>query len=344
MKMIKKIIFLFSITYCFILQSSSKEENTNNWYRTLLSNRPLGLPVSAIIGGSLAAGLKYVFDNNKFLSSFKVAEKIKHPPYVKFVGAGMIAGVGLYELLKKLTKPKKSDSGGKGILLNGQSKESKEKGLEEEEEFNQLIKVVYICPGNLFSLLSSQGGLISDTVREIEKKISEDSIQKYSRNQFFVIGTEDKHLHIKRVYLKEASYAAALYLINENQKELFKKKFTEMSEDQKESFKKKFTGMGEYQKKLFEEKFTEGCSVYDLYTIDKPTTNENLWCYALPLEYSKDHEGKKTYSLNISSVITQENIDEYCFKLTEEDAEKIDLNAKEITWGNFLPPKRVLSL
>jgi hypothetical protein len=157
MKMIKKIIFLFSITYCFILQSSSKEENTNNWYRTLLSNRPLGLPVSAIIGGSFAAGLKYVFDNNKFLSSFKVAEKIKHPPYVKFVGAGMIAGVGLYELLKKLTKPKKSDSGGKGILLNGQSKESKEK--EPEENFDKSIKVVYICPGNLYSLLSSEKGL-----------------------------------------------------------------------------------------------------------------------------------------------------------------------------------------
>ena len=115
MKMIKKIIFLFSITYCFILQSSSKDEKTKNWYPTLLSNRPLGLPASAIIGGSLFAGLKYVFDNNKFLSSFRVAEKIKHPPYVKFVGAGMIAGVGLYELLKLLTKPKQSNSGGKGI-------------------------------------------------------------------------------------------------------------------------------------------------------------------------------------------------------------------------------------
>ena len=115
MKIIKKIIFLFSITYCFILQSSSKEEKTKNWYRTVLSNRYLGLPASAIIGGSLAAGLKYVFDNNKFLSSFRVAEKIKHTPHVKFVGAGMIAGVGLYELLKLLTKPKQSNSGGKGI-------------------------------------------------------------------------------------------------------------------------------------------------------------------------------------------------------------------------------------
>jgi hypothetical protein len=324
MKMIKKIIFLFSITYCFILQSSSKEENTNNWYRTLLSKRYLGLPVSAIIGGSFAAGLKYVFDNNKFLSSFKVAEKIKHPPYVKFVGAGMIAGVGLYELLKKLTKPKQSNSGRKASFLNGQSKGSKEKGLEEEEEFNQLIKVVYICPGNLFSLLSSQGGLISDTAREIEKKISEDSIQKYSRNQFFFIGTEDKYLRIKRVYLKEASYAAALYLINENQKELFKKKFTEMSEDQKESFKKKFT---------------EGRSVYDLYTIDKPTTKKNLWCYALPLEYSIDHKSKNTYSFNISSVITQENIDGYCFKLTEGDAVKIKVGEGEIIGAAYINRK-----
>ena len=57
-----------------------------------------------------------------FSHHFRVAEKIKHT-HVKFVGAGMIAGVGLYELLKLLTKPEKSDSGGKGIpkfRLHGQ--------------------------------------------------------------------------------------------------------------------------------------------------------------------------------------------------------------------------------
>ena len=161
-------------------------------------------------------------------------------------------------------------------------------------------------------------------------------IEQYSKNQFCFIGTEDKYLPIKRVYLKDASYAAALYLINENQKELFKKKFTEMSEDQKKLFKKKFTGMGEYQKKLFEEKFTERCSVYDLYTIDKPTTKENLWCYALPLEHSEeDEQGRKIYSLNISSVITQENIDGYCFKLTEGDAVKIKVGEGEIIGAGF---------
>ena len=58
--------------------------------------------------------------------------------------------------------------------------------------------------------------------------------------------------------LKLSSYAAALYLINENQEESFKEKFTD------------------------KKKFTEGRSVYYLYKIDKPTTNENLWCYALP--------------------------------------------------------------
>ena len=315
MKIIKKIIFLFSITYCFILQSSSKEENTNNWYRKLLSNRPLGLPVSAIIGGSLAAGLKYVFDNNKFLSSFRVAEKIKHTPHVKFVGAGMIAGVGLYELLKLLTKPKQSNSGGKGILLNGQSKGSKEE--EPEKNFNQLIKVTYICPGNLHSLLNYQyqEGLKSDTAREIENKISGGQIKKYSKNKFYFLGTGNEYdpgcAFLENEYdpgcafLEDVSYAAALYLINENQKESFKGKFTEGRP-----------------------------AVYDLYGM-KPTTKENLWCYALPLEYSIDRKGKKTYSLNISSQIKTESIDRYSFQLTEEDAEKIDLNAKEITCAEY---------
>jgi hypothetical protein len=310
MKMIKKIIFLFSITYCFILQSSSKEENTNNWYRTLLSKRYLGLPVSAIIGGSLAAGLKYVFDNNKFLSSFKVAEKIKHPPYVKFVGAGMIAGVGLYELLKKLTKPKKSDSDQEDIQISSprsmrNSQVGKEK--EPEENFNQAIKVTYICPGSLYSLLSSRDGLKSDTAREIENKISEGLIKQYSKNQFCFAC---EYARMIRFHLKEASYAAALYL---------------MSED---------------RKKLFEEKFTERCSVYDLYTIDKPTTGENLWCYALPLEHSEeDEQGRKTYSLNISSQIKTENIDQYSFQLTDQDAATIFLNKREITGAAYINRK-----
>ena len=88
----------------FYIAIELRTEKTKNWYRTVLNNRPLILPASAIIGGSLAAGLKYVFDNNKFLSSFRVARKNKTYPHVKFVGAGMIAGVGLYELLKKINK------------------------------------------------------------------------------------------------------------------------------------------------------------------------------------------------------------------------------------------------
>jgi hypothetical protein len=286
MKMIKKIIFLFSITYCFILQSSSKEENTNNWYRTLLSKRYLGLPVSAIIGGSLAAGLKYVFDNNKFLSSFKVAEKIKHPPYVKFVGAGMIAGVGLYELLKLLTKPKK------------------------EENFNRLIILVSFCPGSLYSLLFSQDGLKSHTAREIENKISRGSIEKYSENQFVFLGTKANPIGQIDICLQNPDYAAALYLINE---------------DQKESF----------EEKLFEDKLTEGYSVYDLYKM-KPTTKENLLCYALPLKYFIDDKNKKTYSPYISSEIKPENIDQYSFQLTKEDAKNINLNAREIDELEFI--------
>jgi hypothetical protein len=217
----------------------------------------------------------------------------------------MIAGVGLYELLKLLTKPEKSDSGGKGIQISPprsmrNSQVGKEK--EPEENFNQAIKVTYICPGSLYSLLYRQDGLKSDTAREIEKKISKGLIEKYSKNEFWFA---DEYVLMMRTHLKDASYAAALYLMSENQRESFKKKFTER------------------------------CSVYDLYTIDKPNTNENLWCYALPLEYSKDHEGKKTYSLNISSVITQENIYEYCFKLTDLDAAIIYLKKREITGAIF---------
>ena len=93
--------------------------------------------------------------------------------------------------------------------------------------------------------------------------------------------------------------------------------------------------MSENQKKLFKKKFTEGRSVYDFYKIDKPTTKENLWCYALPLEYSIDREGKKTYSLNISSQIKTESIDEYSFQLTKEDADRINLNEREIIGAEF---------
>lgn len=282
----KKIIFLFSITYCFMLQSGSGDKETKNWYRKVLSNRLLALPASAIIGGSLAAGLKYFSHNNKLLSSSRVAEKINHVPYFKFVGAGMIAGVGFYELLKKFTKPKKTES------------EANKSG------FNKEIKVTYICPGNLYSLLASEDGLESDTAKQIEEIISFGSIQKYSKNTFWFIETDIKYADkIERgvVALKNASYAEALYLIDGDQREAFK------------------------------DKFAEKCSVYDLYKIAKPNTRGNLWCYALPLGYSSD----ESYNLQINPHITKDNIDKYSFKLTEKDAAKIDLNSKEIVGTDF---------
>jgi hypothetical protein len=332
MKMIKKIIFLFSITYCFILQSSSKEEKTKNWYPTLLSNRSLGLPASAIIGGSLAAGLKYVFDNNKFLSSFRAAEKIKHASYFKFFGTGGLGTVGtagLYELLKRLTKPKKTNDDEKNMLDSSprpseNSEEIEEKRttkddkeqknsyhdqeniqnlakqqIEKEKLKNKEIKVVCILPDNLYSLFMSESASDSletnHTVKEIERILGEGEIQKYSESEFHFCSSEERFRASRPTRnLRGAQYAAAIYLINEDQKDFFK--------DMLKQF-----------------------SLYDFYVIN-PCSKENLLCYVLPLESSLGKEGNKIHSLEISSNITKDNIDAYSFKLSKEDAKKIKLD------------------
>jgi hypothetical protein len=285
MKMIKKIIFLFSITYCFILQSSHEDQKTKNLYRKLLSNRSLGLPASAIVGGGLAAGAKYLLHKNKFLSSFRAAEKIKHASYFKFVSAGAMTAVGLYELLKGLTKPK--------------------------IDYSKKIKVMYICPGNLYSLFNSQEDLERNTVKNIEMIISKDPIQKYNKNEFWFATSQENYSAIVNNLLKSFEYAAALYLIHEDQKESFKNMFKE---------------------KLSEEKSL----LYNLYKIDKPTSKDNLWCYALPLESYDDEKGDKRYSLQISSKITEENIDSHSFQLGEADLAKIKLKNLEIVGVDFI--------
>lgn len=92
---------------CFFLFSAvcGMENNQERvWYRKFLDNRKVGIPTSAIAGGGIGAGLRYLFRKNTFLSSFRAAEKVKYAPYFKFVGTGAVAGIGLYELLKRLTK------------------------------------------------------------------------------------------------------------------------------------------------------------------------------------------------------------------------------------------------
>lgn len=288
--MIKKIIFLFSITYFFILQSSPEPKEKNNLYRKWLDNRLFGFPGSAIIGGGLGAGLTYLSHKNRFLSSLNVTVKIRNASYWKSIGFGTLAGIGLYELLKRFMKSKKKTDDQK----NKHKFQGKLKVINDELiADNEKIKVFYYCPDSLFSLLFSVKGLDTDTAENIERIISQSKIKQYTKNQFWFCATAEESRTIQHTSQSyNANYAAALYLLNEDQKDEFK------------------------------DKFTPGCSINDLYKINKPTAKENLFCYALPLQRYE----KRT----ISEEITKENIDSYSFKLTEPDRAKIDLNAKEI--------------
>lgn len=308
---------------CFFLFSAlcgMENNQKKGLYRKFLDNRTLGILTSAIVGGGTGAGLRYLLHKNKFLSSFRATEKIKHAPYFKFVGTGAFAAVGLYELLKRLTKPKQSDKSNWSARSRKNSEESEEE--KPEKNYNEKIKVVYICPGSLLWLFNSTDGLKTETAKEIERILSEREIEKYHENEFWFCSTEEKFkLVINNICLKGAEYAAALYLVNEDQKESFIN-----------IFKESLSG----KKSLSEEQSL----LYDLYAVEKPTSTDSLWYYVLPLGSSVDDKGKKTYSLNFSSQITQDNIDSYSFKLPEEDVTKINLGAREIIGQEFKYVKR----
>ena len=281
-----------------------KNDEDRRWYRKFLDNRNVGISTSAIVRGGIGAGLRYLLHKNKFLSSFRAAEKIKDASYFKFVSAGAMTAVGLYELLKRLTKPKQSD---KSNLFSKSMNNSESKEEKPKIDYSKTIKVAYICPSNLYSLFELKDGLKTDTANRIEDiLVDKGEIKKYNKNQFWFCANQECYSSLVSSYLKDSKYAAALYLINEDQKESFKNMFKEKS------------------------------LLYNLYTIEKPTSKDNLRCYALPLESSVDKEDNKTYSFNISSKITEANIDSYSFKLTEADANHINLNKKDIVGVDFI--------
>jgi hypothetical protein len=204
-----------------------------------------------------------------------------------------MTAVGLYALLNQFMNPKKSDY------------DQGPKFDERKKKGDKTIDFMYMCSGAFYSLLYSKEGLKSETANQIERILRKDQIVNRI-NKFWFCSNNQKDTTIIKPFFENKSYAAALYLINEEQRESFK------------------------------DEFTEGCSVYDLYKI-KPTSTKNFWCYVLPLlECSVDHEGKETYSLNISSEITQENIHQYAFQLNEADAANINLNAQEITGVEYI--------
>lgn len=61
------------------------QENENSCYKRLIRNQPFKMLASAAIGGLSAMGLKYSINNNKFLSSLRLPEKIKDAPYWQFI-------------------------------------------------------------------------------------------------------------------------------------------------------------------------------------------------------------------------------------------------------------------
>jgi hypothetical protein len=207
-------------------------------------------------------------------------EEIRDAGYLKVFSGGAIGGMMFNELLKQFTKPKKSN--------------------KEEKNIDQ-VQVRYFCPSSLSFLFESEDGLITDVASQIEQKITKDSIKQYSRNKYWFLSINDRFKGLVRSYLNNnVNYAAALYLINED------------------------------QRKSFKEKFAEGCSVYNLYKIGNLTSLKDLWCYALPLLRTENG-----YECQIDLQVTNENIDTYSFKLTSEDSDRITLRPDEIIGVEF---------
>ncbi len=188
-------------------------------------------------------------------------------------------GFGLYKLFKKQFKKENECSSLKNIL--------------EAKTF----KVAYLCPGTLYSLLKSLEGLKTDTAKNIELLILDSKIKEYECINFWFVSILDSFKVLSSVYLQKNNNPLSLYLINENQIE------------------------------IFENQFKPKCSAYELYKF-KPTENNNLVCYALPLK-------RDSIEVLISDEITSENINRYRFKLNKEDAQKINLNEDEIKGVDF---------
>lgn len=186
-------------------------------------------------------------------------------------------------------------------MLEHRVKKIEKKFKTATTKYKKTIKIYYTCPGSLYDYFSKKN-FKSQMNFEIEEKISNGEIKKYQKNDFwcgsndnnFLSLTDNKIMNKKQV---TTCYAAALYLIDEHNKESF-------------------------TKKLFE----ENRQVLSLYNMAKPTSRENLWCYSLPLTKNKDNK----YILEIDEKLTTENINWYGFKIDPTETEYINLAAKEI--------------
>jgi hypothetical protein len=126
-----------------------------------------------------------------------------HRKSLRVFGSGLIFGIGLYEVLRKIAKNKKIDG----------------KKLE--------TKVLYLCPRSLYSLFESVNGLKSAAARKIEELISDNKIKDCVKSGFYFGSIEPKYEDIVEHLLVTCNcqYTAALYVIDGTQKKLFEDNF-----------------------------------------------------------------------------------------------------------------------
>ncbi len=80
-----------------------------------------------------------------------------------------------------------------------------------------------MCPDILYPFLSEN--LSSHIEFQIEGIISKGEIKQYQRSRFWLCSTEKLSEVIVLSYLRNQRYKSALYLVDENNKELFKNSF-----------------------------------------------------------------------------------------------------------------------
>ena len=308
--------FLFAVVFGAIY---GMQENETAWYKRLIRDRKFRMLASAAIGGLSAMGMKYSINNNTLFPSLRLPEKIKDATDAKYFLVGSIAGIGLYETIRQLMdvekesddKENSSQKTEKDITDQKKTNHRQErtqvvslpqseiKTIKKEEDYGREIQVTYICCEDFFPLvhnllnpwLLGKNNLNAGLGSKIDSILSDSKIAKYNEVVLYLASSHPKYSsNLQLVYLKYASYAAALYLVEEQQKEKF------------ESICKQLLSESELL-------------LYKLYDEIKPTSKKNLWCYVFPLKSLLDSDGFKTYSLNISSDVTKDNIDKYSFKL-----------------------------
>ncbi len=172
---------------------------------------------------------------------------------------------------------------------------------EPKEINNEAVRVACMCPGNLYSLFKTTGGLQTNTANQIEAKISGNEIKNFQKSIFFFLSTLSRFEGSKD-YLEDVKYAGALCLISEKHTLLFEREF---------AFKS---------------------SIYSLYHNKFAVeTGDQLYCYVLPLEKN----GNK-FEKTISKEVNSSTISSYKFKICEDDARYIKLENQEIIWANML--------